>query len=251
MSFSLKKEQTPSCAHFNRSFAIIPAITAGIKDSTNPVAIIGLLFLIMFVVHLSHQKNYVFLAANVFIATLGLMTLLFTIGVFDSFLSSVFTQAALQSIFFILGSLYIILGLVSLYDWWLVTKYGAANKVLIRWPKISLNVSSEGYKGRVILSAVLCGIIVSVLETIWPPNFSLGVMYAGLVMPGQRLLTLIAFCFYSIAFVFPLILAVIILSYLFKAQNFKGWMKNSLSKVKIISAAIFLSIGLSILYIFF
>ncbi len=233
----------------------IPVFIAGLSDSVNPCAFTTIIFFIILLSILGTTEKRVRVCGFIFIATIFFVTLGLIIGVFDFVLGPLKIQLFLRYSQLWVAALLVGLGIANLCDWIIYSKNRDTQRLLIKIPAF-LGPPDAGIfphqkiTKKSIIVSIAAGSGAAVLGSAWPPHYALASAYYGLLLPGQWLSSLTAFIVYTIVFVLPLICVLGGILFIMNSEKLTARLRSCVSKIKIVSAAILISLGIGLFQIF-
>ena len=239
-------------------FTVFPAIPAGLSDSVNPTAITTLVIFIALLLNLATSHKSVLIVGSAFIFAVFQFTLLSLLGQFDQSFLSIEVQFLLKKIYLGLAGVFLLLGVIHLYEWYLLRRSNSFNCLIIRWPKFffseeqgadDLNIRGKSFFRKLVLIGLGAGILCAILETVWPPHFFINALYYDFAFAGKGFSVFMAWCMYSLIFVLPLVLALALVYFASKSGKIQTG-QAGVVRFKIISAAVFISLGIGLIYVF-
>ncbi len=237
------------------SLTLSQSVRTGIKDSINPYVLSTTLIFILLLYAIkkdklpSHIFSAFFIGGYVF-SVFGLI-----LGTFDPLLNNLLFTQIVRIANFILGLMFLLVGLINLRDWWRLKQHDAFNQLVV---KAILFFSDEAVKGKKIswiqtqcvrLGAILWGMFSALLGSAWGPDKDLYVMFAYLLKGNNWAEGYWGISIYSIVQAWILFFVWFLTAYIQLSVNSQAWIEKNISMIKIIGAAIFISIGFGISYL--
>jgi hypothetical protein len=240
-------------------------ITAGLIDGINPCAFTVLVFFMSFLAFVGYKKEQMFVLGAFFIVAVFITYLLIGLGLFQFFRQlEVFTHLS-KIIYFITAILALILGVFSFYDYLIFKKTKDPDKITLKLPgvikrqihsvikdKVDIRTNAALSKGtwfKLALAALSSGFIVSILESVCTGQLYLPTIVYVLGIEQLRLRAVFLLILYNLMFVFPLLIIFALALWGMTSETFAKIAKNHLAKVKIATSAVFLGLGLGLLFI--
>lgn len=237
---------------FNRfkKFSILGIMAAGFLDGINPCAFATIIFFISFLVFVGRKPRDILLMALFFI--LAVFISYFAIGLGAYKVLQFLTGFALVAkiIFLAFGIFAIILGILSLYDFF-VSRKGKTNKMLLQLPlavkqSIHKNIREKTGSAGIIAGSVVAGILISFLEfgctgQVYLPTITFIISQHGLALKPLACLLV-----YNLMFIVPLI-AIAVLAVIFSTKNIGAFLEKRIPVVKILTAVLFFGLGILLL----
>jgi hypothetical protein len=263
VSANVEKQDTLIINRF-KSFGIGAITTAGLIDGVNPCAFTVLVFFISFLTFVGYHRRQIFILGIFFILAVFLTYLGIGLGLFEFFRSLEIIILLSRIIYYITAVLALTLGVFSLYDWWIFNKTKDPDKVKIKLPGIikkqiqgvirhKTDDRTRGRKDRSILAliftALSCGFIVSLLESVCTGQLYLPTIVFVLGVPELKAKAFLYLLLYNLMFILPLL---IVFGFAFLGVNSERFAKIAhmhLAKVKLLTAIVFFALGFSLLFI--
>jgi hypothetical protein len=261
----LKPRPVDLVANF-KSFVPAAIIFAGLGDGVNPCAFTVIVFFISFLALQGYRKRELILIGLVFILAVFLTYLGIGLGIFNFFYRFAGFWVVAHLFNFFIGILSIFFGIFAVYDFIEFKKTGSTERLILQLPKpIKGHIhkvvgffyrksfqekqqKSKPALGRLVLSALACGFLVSLLEAVCTGQVYLPTISFVLKSTTLKLEALGYLLLYNIMFIAPLV-AVLILALLgITSQQFSGFLKKRLGLIKILMAILFFGLGAYLLW---
>ncbi len=240
-------------------------IVAGLIDGINPCAFTVLVFFISFLTFVGYKKRQILILGSFFILAVFMTYLLLGFGLFEFFRSLEVFSSLARMVYYITAILAIILGILSFYDYLIFKKTQDPERVSLKLPEfIKKRIHSairertdrrtdpnlsKGSFFRLASAALSSGFIVSVLESVCTGQMYLPTIIYILGVEHLKWRALLFLILYNLMFVFPLVIIFVFTLWGMTSQSFASLAKNHLAKVKIATSAVFLALGLGLLFI--
>ncbi len=237
-------------------FAALPALRAGLADSINPGGLLALLLFFCFLYFVSTVGGRIFYSGCFFLAAAVIWITVLNTGLFDGFLISKGYGRFLHWSFVFFVTFDFIIGIILLRDWWITLKSRREERLLVTFP--FLEQTREGIKPKgfwqnravlMVLSLLAAGVAM-LLAVAWPPNIYVTIILYQLTLPGYLWRAGFLLLLYSFGTIFPTLTALVVLDRIFISRKRVVRLPNVLSKVQIISAAVFLSYAISFTFFY-
>ena len=248
--------------HF-KGFTPLAISFAGLQDGINPCAFTVIVFFISFLTLQGYRKREVLLIGLTFIVTVFLTYLLIGLGIFNFLYSLKSTLILSKSLTILIGVFSIILGFFALYDFikFIISKDpqsqtlqlpGAIKKriqALVGFfyrkdkAKDSARLKAHPQIVKLILSAVISGFLVTLLETVCTGQLYLPTITYILKATQFKSEALFYLLLYNIMFVLPLILIFMLALLGVSSAQFTVFLKKHLAMIKLFMALLFLILG--------
>jgi len=242
-------------------FSALTVITAGLIDGINPCAFTVLIFFITFLSFAGYSRKQTVILGSFFILAVFFTYLWIGLGLFEVFRRLSFFVLFSFLIYLITAILALILGALSLYDWWIFRKTKDPERIKLKLPgiikkKIQATIREKtDDRGEVnrrnilklMLTALSCGFIVSLLESICTGQLYLPTIVYVLGVPELKVRAWFYLIVYNLMFIAPL-LAIFLFALLgTTSETFAKLASRHLAKVKLITAFVFFGLGLFLL----
>ncbi|MFC1594749.1 hypothetical protein ACFL38_05420, partial [Candidatus Omnitrophota bacterium] len=160
----------------------------------------------------------------------------------------------------------IILGIISLYDWWIFHKTKDPDKIKLKLPGmikkqihgiIREKTDTRGKKTqkagivKLVLTALSCGFIVSLLESVCTGQLYLPTIVYVLGIPELKAQAWTYLIIYNIMFIIPLFIIFAFALFGVTSEGFARIAKLHLAKVKLLTACVFFGLGIFLLLIIY
>ena len=230
-----------------KSFGPFAVMGAGIIDGVNPCAFATIIFFLSYLSFIGRKGKEIILVGCSFTLAVFLTYLLVGLGAFQVIQSlSLFSQVSRIFYFLIIG-LAVLLGSLSLYDYYKVRK-GKAREMILQLPKflkkiihrtIRATVKEEGKLRTYLFSAFVAGFLVSLLEFACTGQVYLPTITLMVGDPNMKARAFLFLFLYNIMFILPLVAIFLLSFYGTSSQGLVRVMENHLGKIKILTALLF------------
>lgn len=256
LNVSVKRSHQASVERF-LSFGLFTVLGAGLIDGINPCAFTVLVFFISFLNFVGYRRRELLILGGVFILSVFLTYILIGIGLFK-FVQSLESFSLVSNIVYKgIAGLSIVLGLYSVYDWYIYKKTGNPEEVKLKLPnfiklkiqKIIQNASRNRSKTLFDLSGAVfvSGFAVSLLESVCTGQTYVPTISYVLRTPHLRSAAMLNLVLYNLMFILPLTLILGISLTGVTSEVFSKWTRGHLGKVKLLTAALFFLLGILLL----
>jgi hypothetical protein len=245
------------------SFSLTAIISAGLLDGINPCAFTVIIFFISFLTMTGYKRREMAYVGCAFIFSVFIAYLLIGIGLFSAFyrLSIYRTFADIMSYILIAGVF--ILALLNLYDFSVYKLKGSSGLILKLPHRIKFLIQKtigKGYRKdsfdaesrsifKLSLLALGVGFIVSVLESVCTGQVYFPTIAFIANLPGMVKVKALGYlALYNIMFIFPLIVIFLLGLWGLKSNDFSNFMKNNLAGIKLLTALLFIALGILLIY---
>jgi len=227
-------------------------------EGFNPCALLILVFFIFFLLVSSLNRAEVMLLGGFFILSSLITNFFLGFGLLANFRGMELFFIISKSLYLFLALLAVVVGSVNFYDWVIYRKTFDVKKFILKIPRLTLTDNDPNSAARkeaygyinLILGAGILGFVVVLFQSGSRGQVFLPAIVAMISSPELKNQTIFFMLLYSVMFVLPLWIAFQILLVAFKSPKLIEWMNRHVSKIKIISSAIFLGLGLGLLRIF-
>src|SRR3989338_6322890 len=239
------------------SFGLFTVLGAGLIDGVNPCAFTALVFFISFLNFVGYRKKELLLLGIVFILSVFFTYVLIGIGLFK-FIQSLEVFSLLSEIIYLLVAwLTIILGMYSIYDWYIYKKTGNPDQLKLNLPsfiKLKIQRIVQGAsrnRNRTLVELAIAvfasGFVVSLLESVCTGQTYVPTITYVLKTPSLRSKAFFYLVLYNLMFILPL--AIIFLAALrgVTSETFSKIARRHLGAVKLLTAALFFLLGILLL----
>lgn len=245
-----------------QNFEPLAVVSAGLIDGINPCAFTVIVFFISFLALQGYQKRELIVIGLSFILSVFLTYLLIGIGIFG-FLYRLQNFWLVARIFNIgIGIFSIMLGVLAIYDFFEFKKTGKTEGLVLQIPQTIKNqihaVIGLHYRKhkdskihenlgrpvtRLILSALITGFLVSILEAVCTGQVYLPTITFVLKTSPLKLQALGFLLLYNLMFILPLLVIFILALFGTTSEQFSRFLKRHILTVKIVMAVLFFSLG--------
>lgn len=250
-----------------KAFKPLAVISAGLIDGINPCAFTVMVFFISFLALQEYRKRELALIGLSFTFAVFLTYILLGLGVFG-FLYRLKNFWLLTKVFNIsIGIFSIILGIFALYDFFRFKKTKKTEGLILQLPTlikkrihsvIGLHYrrakAQEGKQllrapiSRLVLSALITGFLVSLLEAVctgqvYLPTITFVLKTTPLKLPALGYLLL-----YNLMFILPLLIIFLFSLWGVSSEQFSKFLKQRLLLIKMLMAVLFFGLGIFLLW---
>ena len=252
-------------AHF-KNFRPWVIFGSGLVDGINPCAFTVIVFFISYLALQGYRKKELIAIGLSFIFSVFVTYSLIGLGIFN-FLYRMKSFWFFVRVFNIsVGIFSIILGIFALYDLFKFIKTKETQGLILQLPKSIKNrihsVISWHYRkpkdnsidkprvnlSRLVLSALITGFLVSILEAVCTGQLYLPTIAFILKTSPLKLQALGYLIIYNIMFILPLFFIFLLAFFGVTSAQFANFLKKNLASVKIIMALIFFSLGIFLIW---
>ncbi len=228
-------------------FSYVGILIAGLVDGVNPCAFATLIFFVSYLLFIGKRRKDVILMALFFI--IAVFTTYFAIGLGAYSLLKYLTGLEIISrvIFLVFGVIAIVLGILSLRDYFVARK-GDHSKMILQLPlgikqRIHKNIKEKTAIGGIIIGSLIAGFLISFLEFGCTGQVYLPTITFMVSRMGFSLKPIIALVLYNFMFVLPLII-IAGLATLFSTKGIAKSLERRIPTIKLVTALLFFALGL-------
>jgi len=253
-------------AGYFKTFVPAAVVFAGLSDGINPCAFTVIVFFISFLALQGYRKKELVLIGLIFIFAVFLTYLGIGLGIFNFFYSFSGFWVATHLLNMVIGTLSIAFGIFAIYDFIIFKKTGSAEGLVLQLPKPikerihkvvgffyrkSFQEKQEKSKpalGRLVISALITGFLVSLLEAVCTGQVYLPTISFVLKSTTFKLQALGYLLLYNIMFIVPLLVIFVLALLGTSSQQFSGFLRKRLGSIKILMAILFFGLGVYLLW---
>ena len=239
---------------------------SGLVDGINPCAFTVIVFFISYLALQGYRKRELVAIGVSFITAVFLAYTLIGLGVFNFLYRLQVFWVFAKAFNLGVGMLSILLGALAFYDFLKYRKTGSAEGLILQLPesikkRIHSLVGLHYRRGpeertaavrvsllRLILSALITGFLVSLLEAVCTGQLYLPTIAFVLKTTPLKLQAFWYLVIYNIMFILPLAIIFIMALLGFTSQQFSAFLKRHLSLVKIAMVFVFFSLGVFLIW---
>jgi cytochrome c biogenesis protein CcdA/thiol-disulfide isomerase/thioredoxin len=237
---------------FNRfkKFSIFGIMLAGFLDGINPCAFATIIFFVSYLVFVGRKRRDVLLMAVFFILAVFASYLAIGLGAYKVLQILTGFKIVAKIVFLAFGILAIILGVLSLYDFY-VSKNGQTSKMLLQLPlgikqRIHKNIKEKTGAAGIMIGSIAAGFAISFLEFGCTGQVYLPTITFIISRQGPALKPIASLVLYNLMFILPLI-AIALVAAGFSTKPVGEFLEKRIPAVKIVTAALFFGLGLLLL----
>lgn len=264
------KRSHPASLNRFLSFGLFTVLGAGLIDGVNPCAFTVLVFFISFLNFVGYRKKELLLLGIVFILSVFFTYILIGIGLFK-FIQSLEVFGLLSKIIYLaVAWLTIILGMYSIYDWYIYKKTGNPDRLKLKLPSfiklkiqrivqgasrpvkpgVSPGNGSANRKRTLIELAIAIfasGFVVSLLESVCTGQTYVPTIAYVLKTSSLRSKAFFYLVLYNLMFILPLVIIFLAALRGVTSEMFSKIVRRHLGAVKLLTAALFFLLGVLLL----
>ncbi len=244
-----------------RAFGPLTVIGAGLIDGINPCAFTVIVFFISFLTMMGYKRKETALIGCGYIFAIFVTYLAIGLGCFKA-LYTLKTFFLISKIIYLgIGALCFFLGGLALKDYYIYKKTGKTEDMALQLPgpikrKIHSIVGDYYRKdktvqkkalGGLLLSAIIVGFLVSLLEAVCTGQMYLPTIVFVLKEKALRAKALSYLVVYNLMFILPLVFILVFSLAGVSSKQFEGYARKNLGFIKLAMAAVFLALGVVLL----
>jgi cytochrome c biogenesis protein CcdA len=241
------------------SFGLFTVLGAGLIDGVNPCAFTVLVFFISFLNFVGYRKKELLVLGIVFILSVFFTYILIGIGLFK-FIQSLEVFGLLSKIIYLaVAWLTIILGIYSIYDWYIYKKTGSPDEFKLKLPsfiKLKIQRIVQGAsrnRNRTLVELAIAifasGFVVSLLESVCTGQTYVPTIAYVLKTPSLRSKAFFYLALYNLMFILPLVIIFLAMLRGVTSEMFSKISRRHLGTIKLLTAALFFLLGVLLLFI--
>lgn len=245
-----------------KSFSWLTIITAGLIDGINPCAFTVLIFFISFLAFAGYNRKQTIVLGTFFILAVFFTYLVIGLGLFEFLKRLAIFNLVSHFIYIAVAILALILGAISLYDWWIFNKTKDPERIKLKLPGIikrkiqeTIREKTDDRKDavksrtfiRLAFTAISCGFIVSILESVCTGQLYLPTIVYIMKMPELKIKAWFYLIVYNLMFIVPLLIIFLFALWGVTSEVFAKVAQRHLAKIKLLTALLFFALGLFLL----
>jgi len=233
-----------------KRFSLLGVILAGLLDGINPCAFATIIFFVSYLLFMGRKKKAIVIMSISFILAVFLCYLAIGLGAYVILNILVAIKVIGRIIFLSFGVFAIILGVLSLYDYF-VARAGKTNKMILQLPlvvkqRIHKEIKEKTGIGGIIIGSFVAGILISFLEfgctgQVYFPTITYVVSRTNLGLKPFILLLI-----YNIMFILPLIIIATVAG-IISRDSVANFLAKRIPLIKILTAILFFVLGILLL----
>jgi len=236
---------------------------AGLLDGINPCAFTVIVFFVSYLALQGYRKRELVVIGLSFLSAVFLTYISIGLGVFNALYRFKMFWLFAKTFNIIVGILSISLGCLALYDFLKFRKTSDTKGLMLQLPKALKSrihsvigwhyrkpkerLSNNVALFRLIISALITGFLVSLLEAVCTGQLYLPTIAFVLKTTPLKLQAFSYLIIYNIMFIVPLLLIFVMALLGVTSLQFSVFLKKNLSAIKVAMAALFFSLGLFLL----
>lgn len=235
-----------------KSMGWLAIVFAGLIDGLNPCAFATMIFFVSYL-HISGRKGREILITGASF-TLGVFLAYLVVGlgfyrVLDLVKGSI--SVAGKVVYALTGLFCLVLGILSLRDYFRVRK-GGTEDMALKLPeplrkRINATIREGSKASRYYLGAFVSGVLISFLELACTGQVYLPTIIYMTSVPALRGKAVPALLLYNLMFILPLVVVFVLAFYGTSSKDFTRFLKENAAPVKLGTAVLFIGLGLWLL----
>ncbi len=227
-------------------FSIVAVLLAGLLDGVNPCAFATIIFFVSYLLFIGKRRETIITMAISFIFAVFICYLAIGLGAYALLSSLKGIKLVSQIVFFACGIFAIIIGILSLYDFF-AARSGKTNRMILQLPlvikqRIHQEIKEKTGRGGVIIGSFIAGFLISFLEfgctgQVYLPTITFVIAHSASVFKPIIILVL-----YNIMFVIPLIV-IAVTANVISRDSVAEFLSGKIALVKILTALLFFFLG--------
>jgi len=249
-----------------RSFVPLSVVIAGLEDGINPCAFTVIVFFISFLAVQGYRKRELFFIGSTFILAVLVTYLCIGLGIFNFFYRFRGFWLITRLVNMVIGAASILFGIFAVSDFIKFKKTGSTEQLALQLPR---QVKEQIHKvvgffyrkdsrqqggsfspglGKLIVSALITGFLVSLLEAVCTGQVYLPTIAFVLKASPLKLQALGYLLLYNIMFIIPLVVIFIFALMGTTSSQFSGFLKKHLGLIKMFMAVLFFGLGIFLIW---
>ncbi|MBI5149286.1 MAG: hypothetical protein HZA28_00745 [Candidatus Omnitrophica bacterium] len=221
---------------------IAAAILSGFKDSLNPYMFSGIMCCMLFLVSIPGGKRQLILAGRCVSAAVFLTTFMLAQGTNLLLLVPPVVVAVIRLISLAFAVVLIVTGYIFLRQWW-VAKKGRQEQGVLKFHQLNSSF-------KIICSSAILGVLVAVINMLWPKNTDFYLAYFILLTSGDFFRIALYLFSYSAAFIGYLALGCWLTVTAVNSTKFQKILANALSMARITCSAVCMALGMGLIFLY-
>lgn len=236
-----------------QSFGLAAVAVSGLIDGINPCAFATIIFFISYLTLVNRKGKEIIWVGSIFTLAVFLTYFLVGTGALKMITTLSFLPLVRKIFVIVTAILALILGIVSLHDYWQYKKTGSTREAKLQLPDfikrrihgtIRQNVRLSNY----LVMAVVTGFLVSILELACTGQIYLPTIIFISNIPRLKANALLYLLFYNVMFVVPLVL---VFSFTYWGTTSAQWAnltEKNYGKIKMAMAILFFGLAILLFY---
>ncbi|HEX7320400.1 MAG TPA: cytochrome c biogenesis protein CcdA [bacterium] len=231
-------------------FSFLGIALAGLLDGINPCAFATIVFFISYLIFIGRRQKDILIMSASFIASVFACYFAIGIGAYNLMKYLARFSAIARSLFLFFGIAAIILGILSLYDFFVALK-NDRSRMILQLPlaikqRIHDGIKDKTRAGGIIAGSAAAGFLVSFLEFGCTGQVYLPTIMFMISNARTSLKPLWALLLYNFAFIVPLVV-IAAAAIIFSTKNIARHLEKRIPLIKIATAVLFFILGIALL----
>ncbi len=232
-------------------FSLLGIAAAGLIDGVNPCAFATIIFFVSYLVFLGRKRRDILLMAVSFIAAVFIAYLAIGVGAYRILKYLVGFSAVSSIIFLCFGIIAVVLGILSLRDFFLARK-GQTDRMLLQLPlvvkqRIHRDIKEKTRSGGIVAGSFAAGLIISFLEFGCTGQIYLPTITFMISRTGLQVRPVISLLVYNVMFIVPLVLFAV-LAIVFTSQRVAKSLAARIPLFKLLTALLFFVLAVLLIF---
>lgn len=236
-----------------QSFGLTAVAVSGLIDGINPCAFATIIFFISYLALINRKGKEILWVGGMFALSVFLTYFLIGTGALKMITSLSFLPLVRKIFVLVTAALALILGVVSLYDYFQFKKKGTSKDAKLQLPPFLKNMIHSAIRknvklGNYILMAAVTGFIVSLLELACTGQIYLPTIMFISTIPNLKSNALFYLLFYNLMFILPLVL---VFSFTYWGTTSAQWAaltQKNFGKIKMAMTLLFFGLAILLFY---
>lgn len=251
---------------FFKRFKLLGVIIAGLEDGFNPCAFTVIVFFISFLALQGYRRRELVAIGSCFILSVFVTYFLIGLGIFNFLYSLKGFWVVTRGLTLFIGILSIALGALAVYDFLKFKRTGSAEGMILQLPKAVKNqihsvigmhyrktkemrdAGQNAHIGRLILSALVTGFLICLLEAVCTGQLYLPTISFILKTTDLKFQAFSYLLIYNIMFIAPLLAIFVFALAGVSSAQFSKFMARHLALIKILMAVLFFGLGIFLIW---
>ena len=227
---------------------ISAAIVFGINDSFNPYALSMVLCSLCFLASIGNTTRNIILSGWFVIGTTVVSTFLGAWGENMFWLEHPAVNRAIHFLSLGVAVFLLVVGYLLFQQWWQSKTPDTSQRLPLFLLAETVKAAKKDI-GFIFVSMIL-GLAAVLLGSLWPKDQNIYILYYFLFTSGNGLLATLFFALYGLAYSFPFLAVWGIVFWIKRSGKLRNDFLNAISWVRVCFAAIFIAVGLGLIYLF-
>jgi len=230
----------------------ITIISAGLIDGINPCAFSTIIIFVLYMSFTGYKPTQILLVGLIFSLAVFIAYFFIGIGLFEFVMKIKFLPLVNKLITFLFGITAIILGFLSIYDFYKIQK-GKLKEITLQLPdkfknKIKELIWKKINRRYYLLSSFIVGFLVGILEFPCTGQIYFPIVLILKEIPSLKINALFYLLLYNFMFIIPLLIVFALVYFGTTSDSLTLFLKGKSSLVKILTAILFFSIGFILIF---